>query len=124
MKAAIVVLSDPKAGSEEALGRVFNALASAYDFKSRGVPVQLLFEGAGTRWVGELSKADHPAHALFEEVKDTVAGVSCGCADVFGARETAETNGLDLIKENMVPGTSGMPSIGRLLTDGYTVLNF
>ena len=31
MKAAIVVLSDPK-GGDEALGRVFNALAAAYDF--------------------------------------------------------------------------------------------
>jgi len=36
-KAAVVVLSDPKSGSqEEALGRVFNALAAAYDFKQRG----------------------------------------------------------------------------------------
>ncbi len=33
-KTAIVVLSEPKAGSEEALGRVFNALAAAYDFKT------------------------------------------------------------------------------------------
>lgn len=32
-KAAIVVLADPKSGSEEALGRLFNALAAAYDFK-------------------------------------------------------------------------------------------
>ena len=36
MKAAIIILSDPKSGSEEALGRVFNALASAYDFKQQG----------------------------------------------------------------------------------------
>ena len=27
MKSAIVILSDPKSGSEESLGRVFNALA-------------------------------------------------------------------------------------------------
>ena len=27
MKTAIIILSDPKSGSEEALGRVFNALA-------------------------------------------------------------------------------------------------
>ena len=124
MKAAIFVLSDPKSGSEEALGRVFNALASAYDFKQRGIPVQLLFQGAGTRWAGELSKAEHPAHKLFEEVKDTVAGISCGCADVFGASETAETNGFDLIKDNPVPGTTGMASVGKLLTEGYTVLSF
>ena len=84
MKAAIVVLSDPKAGSEEALGRVFNALAAAYDVKQAGDEVTVQFQGAGTRWIGELTKADHAAHALFEAVKDNVAGVSSGCADVFG----------------------------------------
>ncbi len=57
MKAAIVVLSDPKSGSDEALGRVFNALASAYDFKRRGDDVSILFHGAGTRWIGEVSKS-------------------------------------------------------------------
>jgi hypothetical protein len=31
MKAAIVVLADPKPGTEEAFGRVFNALSTAYD---------------------------------------------------------------------------------------------
>ena len=35
MKSAIVILSDPKSGSEESLGRVFNALAAAYDFKQK-----------------------------------------------------------------------------------------
>ena len=80
MKAAIIILSDPKSGSEEALGRVFNALAAAYDFKQRGDDVSVQFQGAGTRWIGELSKEDHPAHALYKEVEDTIAGVSCGCA--------------------------------------------
>ena len=124
MKAAIVVLSDPKSGSEDALGRVFNALAAAYDFKRRGDDVRLQFQGAGTRWVGELSMPEHPAHALFEEVKDTVAGISCGCADVFGGTEDAEKAGLDLIKDNPVPGTSGLPSLQKLVVDGYTVLTF
>src|SRR5215831_1394299 len=45
-KAAIIVMSDPKAGSEEALGRLFNALAAVYDFKQRGDEVTLLFQGA------------------------------------------------------------------------------
>ena len=103
MKAALVVLSDPKTGSEEALGRVFNALASAYDFKQRGDDVTILFQGAGTRWVGELSKTEHPAYALFQEVKDTIAGVSCGCADVFGATEEAEKSGFDLFCSSTLP---------------------
>ncbi len=88
-KAAVIVLSDPKTGSEESLGRLFNALAAVYDFKQRGDDVQLLFQGAGTRWAGELVNKEHPAHELFAAVKDKVAGVSCGCADVFGAREGA-----------------------------------
>ena len=124
MKAAIIILSDPKSGSEEALGRVFNALAAAYDFKQKGDEVTVLFQGAGTRWVGHLSKPDHPAHDLYEAVSDTVAGVSCGCADVFGATQEAERAGLELIKENPVPGTSGLPSLQRLASEGYTVLTF
>lgn len=124
MKAAIVIFSDPKSGTEEALGRLFNALASAYDFKQNGDDVTLLFQGAGTRWIGEVSKVEHPAHDLFEAIKDTVAGVSCGCADVFGATEDAVKSGFDLIKDNAVPGTTGLPSLRNLIADGYKVLTF
>ncbi len=124
MKAAIIILSDPKSGSDEALGRVFNALAAAYDFKQKRDEVTVLFQGAGTRWLAELSKADHPAHALFEEVKDTVAGASSGCADVFGAREEVVASGFDLISQNPVPGTSGLPSVQALVAQGNTVLTF
>ncbi|GJD15285.1 hypothetical protein RIVM261_002410 [Rivularia sp. IAM M-261] len=124
MKAAIVILSDPKAGTEEALGRLFNALASAYDFKQNGDDVTLLFQGAGTRWIGEVSKVEHPAHDLFEAIKGNVAGVSCGCADVFGATEDVVKSGFDLIKDNNVPGTTGLPSLRNLIADGYQVLTF
>lgn len=123
-KAAVIILSDPKAGSEESLGRLFNALAAVYDFKQRGGDVRLLFQGAGTRWAGELVNPEHPAYELFQSVKDKVAGVSCGCADVFGARDGAAACGLDLIVENTVPNTSGLPSLARLIEEDYTVLTF
>ena len=123
-KAAILVLSDPKSGSEEALGRVFNALAAAYEFKARGEEVTVLFNGAGTRWIGELVKKDHPAHALFNEVKDKIAGVSCGCADVFGGAEEAKRSGFELITDNPVPGTTGLPSLQTLVSQGFAILTF
>ena len=123
MKTAIVIFADPKSGTEEALGRVFNGLAAAYDFKQAGEEVSILFQGTGSRWIGELDKADHPAHDLFEAVKDKVAGVSCGCAAVFGATEEAEKSGYDLIKDNPVPGTPGLASLRKLATEGR-VLSF
>lgn len=124
MKQAIIVMSDPKNGSEEALGRVFNALAAAYDAKQAGDDVTLQFQGTGTRWAGELVKADHPAHELYKAVEDTVAGISCGCADVFGAADVAEASGLDLIRDNPIPGTSGLASLRRLAADGYGIVVF
>ena len=124
MKTAIVVLSDPKPGSEEALGRVFNALATAYDFQKNGEEVTVLFQGAGARWIAELSKAKHPAYELFNAVKESVKGASCGCAAVFGATNDVEAAGFNLIKDNPVPGTPGLPSLRALARDGYTVMTF
>lgn len=124
MKAAIIIFSDPVNGGEEALGRAFNGLAAAYDFKQNQTEVAIYFQGTGTRWVSHLTQLNHPLYALYSAVSDTVAGVSCGCADVFGARDDAEKNGFDLITDNNIPGTSGLPSIAKLSNDGYTVFSF
>ena len=86
--------------------------------------MQLLFQGAGTRWAGELVNQAHPAYALFVAVKDKVAGASCGCADVFDAQEGVAACGLELITENAVPNTTGLPSLARLADEGYTILTF
>ena len=122
-KTAIVVLSDPQ-GGEEALGRLFNALAATYDFKQKHQDVQLVFQGTGTRWTGLLTEIDHPAHALYKAVEDKVAGVSAGCAVSFGARDDAEHNGFPLISTNAVPGTVGLPSLANYAADGYAILTF
>jgi hypothetical protein len=124
MKAAIFVMSDPKSGGDDALGRVFNALAAAYEYKQNGDDVTVTFQGAGTRWVAELSKVEHPLNKLFNAVLDTIAGVSCGCSDVFGSHEEAENKGFALVKDNAVPGTSGVASFRKFAKDGYTVFTF
>ena len=85
MKIAIIILSDPKAG-DEALGRVFNALAIADAALQADDEVEVVFNGAGTRWPAELTKVTHPANGLYNAVRETVRGASCGCAAVFGLR--------------------------------------
>jgi hypothetical protein len=123
MKTAIVLLADPK-GGDEALGRLFNALAATYDLQQRGAPVELVLQGAATRWVGVVTQPDHPAHALYQAVARSVAGVSCGCSDVFGARAEAEKGGFSLLTANAVPGTSGLASLASYVLEGTTVLTF
>ena len=50
-KAAIVVLADTE--TKEDLGRVANALTSAKEFKEEDHEVTVIFDGAGTKWIGE-----------------------------------------------------------------------
>ena len=123
MKTAIIILSDPSAG-EEALGRVFNALAAGYDFATKDVEVTIQFAGTGSRWIAELTNPEHPAHSLFQEVKDHVAGVSKGCAAVFDSEESVEKSGFDFLTENNVPGTPGLTSLANLHADGFNILIF
>lgn len=123
-KTAIVILSDPRSGSEEALGRLFNAMFVAYELKEKGQEVVLIFQGAGVRWVSEIVKPDHPAHGLYGAVKDTVVGVCGGCADVFGATADVKATGLSLVREKEIPGTTGIVDLSRYLDEGYRLLTF
>lgn len=123
-KTAIVIYADPKSGSDEAVGRLFNALFVAYELKEKGQEVALILQGAGVRWASEITKPDHPAHALYEAVKDTMVGACRGCADVFGATDSVVESGLALVDEKAIPGTSGIIDLSRYLDDGYRVLTF
>lgn len=124
MKTAIIIMSDPKSGSEEALGRVFNALAVAAESKQKGDEVAVVFNGAGTRWPAELTKLTHPANGLYNSVRDVVQGASCGCADVFGAKDAVEACGVPLKKDNALAGTSGLLSLRQYLVDGWQTIVF
>lgn len=123
MKAAVVVLADP-AGGDDALGRVFNALAAAKDHAERGDEVAVLFQGAGTRWAGILADDAHPVHGLFELVRPSVVGASQACTAFFGAHDGVAAAGLPLVAENDIPGVGGLPSLAALSAAGYSVLTF
>lgn len=123
-KTAIVVYSDPKSGTDESLGRLFNALFVAYELKERKQDVSLIFQGAGVRWAHEVIKPEHPAHALYNAVKDKVAGVCGGCADVFGATAELQAAGTPLNYEDKIPGTPGVLDVARYIEDGYQVVTF
>jgi len=43
---------------------------------------------------------------------------------VFGETDNVEKPGFDFIKDNTVPGTAGLPSLRKLVADGYIILSF
>lgn len=124
MKTAIVVVSDPKNGSEEALGRVFNALALAAECKQKGDEVAVVFNGAGTRWPAELAQLSHPVNGLYNSVRDVVQGASCGCAAVFGAEDGLQACGVPLQKDHALAGTPGVLSLRRYIANGWQTVVF
>ena len=123
MKTVIVVFSDPKPGSDEALGRLFNALFLTLELKEKKQDVTLVFQGAGTRWIAEASKSDHPTHAIYAAVKDKVL-VCGGCADVFGATAQAESAGARLVRDKQIPGTPGVLDLSRYLDENARIVTF
>lgn len=123
MKTVVVVFSDPHSGTDEALGRLFNALFLTYELKEKRQDVTLVFQGAGTRWLATASAAEHPAHALFEAVADRVL-VCGGCADVFGATSAAESAGAKLVRDQSIPGTTGVLDLSRYLDEGARLVTF
>jgi hypothetical protein len=115
-KAAIVVLADTE--DHEDLARVTNALVTAKEFKEAADDVTLIFDGAGTKWPGELSEG-HPAHGLYEDLKDTIGGACAFCAHAFhaeGDNHDAEVPLLDEYRQH--------PSLRKLVARGYEVLTF
>lgn len=116
-KVAIVILTDTEGG--EALGRVVNALTAAKEFKDGGDQVQVVFTGAGTKWVGELAKPGHKLHGVYAELQDQVTGACGFCAGAFGASDTVKSAGVRLLEDY---GTN--MSFRNLVKDGYQVLTF
>jgi hypothetical protein len=116
-KAAIVVL----AGTEgrEGVGRIANALVTAREFKEQGDEVTIVFDGAGTTWIGELAKSEHKYHSAFEAVRDRVAGACSYCARAYDVRDVVQSAGIPLLDEY-----AEHPSIRQLVVDGYHVITF
>jgi len=85
-KIAIVILADTE--THEALGRVVNAMEAVKEFKDAHDDVQLIFDGAGPKWIPELEKPDHKLHGLYTAVKDRISGACDFCAGAFGVKYT------------------------------------
>jgi hypothetical protein len=116
-KVAFLVLADTE--TREGLGRAVNAMIGTKEFTEAGDEVQLIFDGAATKWVGEFAKPDHRYHALFEAVRDRVAGACGYCARAYGAEQDVDREQIALLDEY-----EHHPSLRRLVAEGFQILTF
>ncbi|KCZ70497.1 hypothetical protein ANME2D_02517 [Candidatus Methanoperedens nitroreducens] len=118
IKVAVVVLADTETYGD--MARVHNALEAAKEFKEAKDDFRLIFDGAGTKWINELSKPEHKLHELFESVMDKkFTGVCSFCSDFFGATESTQAAGIPLMSE-----FEEHPSFRKLISQGYQIITF
>lgn len=113
---ALVVLAGTESPSD--LGRVVNALQTTKEFDEHDDEVELIFDGAGTQWVPELSDENHDYHPLFAAVEHR-AQACAYCANVYGVE--------DGIAESDVSETEefeGHPSMRSLVSNGYEIVTY
>lgn len=116
-KVAIVLLADTETSGD--LGRMANALTAVQEFKEAGDPVRLIFDGAGVKWIGELSDPKHKYHETYQAVQDTIGGVCKYCAGAYQQVDQVQRSGVPFADEH-----NGHPSFRRLIRDGYQVITF
>jgi hypothetical protein len=97
-KIAVIVLAD--SNSDEGLGRIVNALAAAGEYNKAGDEVRIVFTGTGVKWPTSLEKPDHPAHGLYQAVKEMVDGACGFCANAFGQTEAMKQYSIKLLADS------------------------
>lgn len=114
-KVAIVVFADTT--SMEAMGKVSNAFVLANESIENGDELKIIFEGAGTKWIGELEKEDHMLHQMYLGIKNRITGVCAHCSKAFGVKSEVEKAGVPLLDEY-----KSHPSLRNLFIDGFHVI--
>lgn len=114
---AILVLADTETHGD--MGRVANALEATKELKEANAEVELIFDGAGTKWIRELSGSDNKMKPLFDGVKDKVAGACEFCARAYGVREAVRAAGVRLLDE-----FDHHPSLAARIAKGAQIITF
>ncbi|HGY08905.1 MAG TPA: hypothetical protein ENK37_02465 [Oceanithermus profundus] len=116
MELSIVLLADRESHAD--MGRMVNALETAREALEAGAEVEVVFDDAGTRWVGVLAERDHKHHGLFLELKPHLRACDY-CARAFGVLEEVKRAGVERLSEHR-----GHPSLFARLRRGAHVLTF
>jgi hypothetical protein len=89
--------------------------------KERGYEAKIIIEGAATKLLPELLKADNPLNGLWNKAKSTglVHGACKACSKKMETIESVRSQGLPLLE-----GMNGHPGMADYLDQDYDVITF
>ncbi len=98
-----------------------HVLLNALRMHEQGWEAKIVIEGAATRLIPELVKADNPLASLYVKAKNLglVEGACKACSQKMGTLTEAEAQGLRLLDD-----MSGHPGMAGYISQGFTVLTF
>ncbi len=124
VKVAVIILADTETHSD--MGRVTNALELAKECVAAKDEIQLIFDGAGTKWIPELSKPENHHHELFTLLKGKLnrSGFSsiAACKYCAGAFEVATS--IQKAEIELRGEFDEHPSLRKLIAEGYETVTF
>jgi len=96
-----------------------HVLLNALDMAGKGHEVKVIFEGAATKQIAELSDASKPFAQLYAQVKEKglVAAVCKACAAKMQSLDAAQAQGLPISAE-----MSGHPPLAEYVEAGYQII--
>lgn len=80
--------------------------------------VSLVFDGAGSKALAEMSRPDHRFHGLLQSVRPRLRGACHFCAKSYGVLEELRAANLPLLGDDR-----GHASLRELLNEGRQIIN-
>ncbi len=116
-KVGVLILADDETHGD--LGRITNALEIAKEFIEGGDNVSIIFDGAGTKWIGKLADEENQLNPLYKVVEQHVQGACKFCAGAYGVSSQVKKAGVALLDDY-----EDHPSVRNLVQAGYQIMTF
>lgn len=98
-----------------------HVLLNGLNLLENGFQAKLIIEGAATKLIPEMAKAESPLNRLYEKAKaaDLIDGACRACSAKMGTLQAAEAQGIRLLDD-----LSGHPSMSGYFERGFQIVTF
>ncbi|QYR19130.1 hypothetical protein KZ483_14220 [Paenibacillus sp. sptzw28] len=104
--------------NQQDVGKAVHGLLYGQELHDEGYEVEVLFDGAGTEWPSELSKADHPFNSLYKQVMKSgiIKGGCQACSGFHDIEDEIQKAGVSLVG---IEKTGGHIPFAQYIKDGF-----